>query len=138
MLSIAYGSAQKDTLRVHPPEGCYAGQGFEVFDTQQAAIVLEGKTLPVTRFVSRKGKRYEPVTYWVTIGGTRAAATDFEQKLAKLAYGFTGQVPDGLLVRVSSIDDNTQAAFDLQQQFLQDLLVKLDSQSRTRIFGAGF
>ena len=138
MLSIAYGSDQRDALRVHMPEGCYAGQGFEILAKQQNTMMINGKALSVTQLITQKGGRHEPVTYWINIGGTDAAATEFEQKIIKLAYGLTGQVPDGLLVRISSIDKNTEAAFVLQKQFLQDLVSALDAKARARVFGTGF
>ena len=49
-----------------------------------------------------------------------------DKKLEELRYGLHGEIPDGMLFRVSSIDTNTQSAFSLQESFVRDLLNSLE------------
>ncbi len=71
MLTIAYGSNQRDTVRIHRPEACYAAQGFVVTPPVNDQLELgsgQGHLLPVRRLVASAGPRYEPITYWTVIG----------------------------------------------------------------------
>ena len=43
------------------------------------------------------------MTYWFTVGDT-AIKNKLQQRMVEVKLGLTGQIPDGLLFRVSSID----------------------------------
>ena len=117
MLSVAYGGDQSDATRSHRPEVCYPAQGFQINSAQEGIIQLGNHSLRVRRLVSQLGNRVEPITYWITVGD-RIAISGTEQKLAQLAYSTRGIVPDGMLVRVSSIDNDTSKAYRIQEAFL--------------------
>lgn len=134
MLAVAYGGDQGDTLRVHRPEVCYYAQGFEVVSAESATLAMDGATLPVRRVVARLRARVEPVTYWITVGD-RPVAGSLGEKLAQLRYGLTGKVPDGVLVRVSSINRQVEAGFDLNAAFIRDLVAAMDAPARARVLG---
>ncbi|MFG6417034.1 exosortase-associated protein EpsI, B-type [Roseateles sp. DC23W] len=134
MLSVAYGGDQSDATRAHRPEVCYPAQGFQMLASSQNTLQLNGETLKVRRLVAQLGGRYEPITYWIVVG-EQVTATGVEQKLAQLRYGSQGLVPDGMLVRVSSIDRDDQAAFNLHGQFVADLARAMQGDQRGRVFG---
>lgn len=134
MLSIAYGGDQSDSMQVHRPEACYTAQGFQVLKETVGQLVTDYGVLPVKRLLAVHGQRNEPITYWVVVGD-KATPVGFQQKLQQIKYGLTGRVPDGMLVRVSSIDRNEAAAYDAQERFLRDMLAALPSQGRARIAG---
>lgn len=134
MLSIAYGGDQSDSMQVHQPEVCYAAQGFEVFGAVAGMLLTQYGELPVKRLIARQGNRNEPITYWVVVGD-KATLSGFTQKLAQLRYGLTGKVPDGFLVRISSIDPDRQSAYRLQEEFIKALLGALHEKDRARIAG---
>lgn len=134
MLSVAYGGDQSDGTRIHRPEVCYPAQGFQILSNQPAEVALADKALRVRRLVSKLGQRVEPITYWVVVGD-RAVISSSEQKLAQLSYGVRGVIPDGVLVRVSSIDPEAERAFGVQQQYLRDLAAALAPQAGARVFG---
>lgn len=134
MLSIAYGGVQSKELQVHKPEVCYASQGFQVGGmTKSQFDTPEGK-IPVMNLVAKQGARNEPITYWIRMGDSITRGW-FEQNLARLSYGLTGKVPDGLLVRVSSISNNEKEAYKVQQVFLMDMLQGLDKDGRAWLLG---
>ena len=134
MLSIAYGGDQSDSMQVHQPEVCYAAQGFEVFGAVAGTLLTQYGELPVKRLIARQGNRNEPITYWVVVGD-KATLSGLKQKLAQLSYGLTGKVPDGFLVRISSIDHDRQSAYQLQERFIKSLLGAMNEKDRARIAG---
>lgn len=134
MLSVAYGGDQSDNLAVHKPEVCYYVQGFEIFKIFADELITQYGKLPVKRLLAVKGNRNEPITYWVTVGN-KAVLPGLDQKLQQLRYGLTGSVPDGMLVRVSSISTDNERAYQLQANFIQDLLIVIDGKDRVRLIG---
>jgi EpsI family protein len=136
MLSIAYGGDQSKALQLHLPEVCYAAQGFQMLGQGADTLPTRYGALPVKRLVARLHERNEPITYWVTIG-EHATRAGIEQKLRRLAYGLSGQIPDGMLVRVSTIQAHDAQAYRVHDRFVADLLGALGPRERTRLLGAG-
>jgi EpsI family protein len=135
MLSVAYGGDQSDGMSAHLPEVCYPAQGFQVSGQKSVTLALAGRTVPATTLLTRLGGRYEPVTYWLTLGET-VAATRTARKLAQMRYGLKGMIPDGMLVRVSSIDRDADRAFQLQARFLDQLIAAIPGDQLSRVVGA--
>ena len=135
MLSIAYGGDQSRALQVHLPEVCYVAQGFEMVKVGEGALATRFGQVPVKRLVARQSSRNEPITYWITVGD-KAIKSSFEQKIQRLAYGLAGQIPDGMLVRVSTIQADERHAYRLQDQFVGQMLDALAVGDRVRLLGA--
>ena len=135
MLSIAYGANQSRALQLHKPEVCYASQGFRVSNQQLGQWQFDGITLPTMHLVGSLGQRIEPVTYWMRIGDDIARGW-YEQNVVRLKYGTRGQIPDGVLFRVSTIAQDAKASYDLQRQFVQEMLATMTPQSRAVFVGA--
>ena len=134
MLSVAYGGDQSDATRAHRPEVCYPAQGFQILSGSVGRLSLPGQDLAVRQLVAAQGGRNEPITYWITVGD-RVAISGTQQKLAQLAFTTRGVVPDGMLVRVSSIDRNNAQAFALQQQFVAAMAASMPAASRALVMG---
>jgi len=134
MLSIAYGSNQSDGLQVHRPEVCYPAQGAQLLSTLNASLPTQWGAIPIRKLTTQFGPRHEPVTYWVMVG-EHAVIGSLQGKLAQLSYGFRGQIPDGMLVRASTIDPDDERAFAQQARFLQDLLAAVPPETRKRLSG---
>ena len=134
MLSLAYGGNQHEGMNTHRPEVCYPAQGFELLSSRPDNMTVLGRTLPLHRVVARMGQRNEPISYWVVVGDE---LTEFgiKHKLITLKYGITGRIPDGMLVRVSSIDRDEQHAYRLQDKFITAMLSALSDQDRARLLG---
>jgi EpsI family protein len=135
MLSIAYGGDQSKSLQLHLPEVCYVAQGFQMLKEKPDALATRFGTLPVKRLVARQDRRNEPITYWITIGD-KAVMSGIEQKLQRLAYGLSGKIPDGMLVRVSTIQANEDDAYRVQDRFVEDMLDVMAPRDRARLLGA--
>jgi EpsI family protein len=136
MLSIAYGGDQSKALQLHLPEVCYVAQGFQMLAAADGVLPTRFGALPVKRLVARQDMRNEPITYWITIGN-RAVLSGIEQKLQRLAYGLSGKIPDGMLVRVSTIQADAGAAYRVQDRFVNQMLDALAPPDRARLLGAG-
>ena len=137
MLSVAYGGDQSDATRAHRPEVCYPAQGFQVLSNVDGVFqATPDFSLPVRRLVTKLGGRNEPVTYWIVVG-ERVALSGTQQKIMQLGYSVRGIVPDGLLMRVSSIDANSKRGFALQEKFLASMLPAVAPEMRYRVFGKG-
>lgn len=134
MLSVAYGGDQSDGMSAHLPEVCYPAQGFELRGQQYASVDVAGRRIPVKRLRTQLGGRFEPVTYWLTLGEA-VAATRTDRKLQQIRYGLRGEVPDGMLVRVSTIDRDADRAFGLQLAFLQAMAASISDAYKSRILG---
>lgn len=135
MLSIAYGGDQSEGLGLHRPEVCYAAQGFSVDSDKVEDLDTAFGHLPVKRLMAVNGERHEPISYWITIGN-ELIKPGIGQKLTQIRLGLTGTVPDGMLVRVSSIGTDTAAGYRLQDKFVNDLLNSVSQETRTRLIGA--
>jgi EpsI family protein len=135
MLSIAYGGDQSKALQLHLPEVCYVAQGFQMIKEDEGALPTRFGELPVKRLVARLHERNEPITYWITIG-EHAARAGIQQKLRRLAYGLSGEIPDGMLVRVSTIQANDTQAYAVQDRFVTDMLGVMAPRDRARLLGA--
>ena len=137
MFSVAYGGDQSDGLTVHQPEVCYVAQGFKLEWTRPAAMKLEGLTIPVRQLLTTLGRRVEPITYWILVGD-QAIISNTERRLVTLRYGLKRRIPEGMLVRVSSIDPSidTTPAFQLQAHFVQEMVAAIPPEHRAWVIGS--
>lgn len=136
MLSVPYGANQSDGLAAHDPQGCYPAQGFQIMSTSKDVLQTEQGLLPIRRMEARSGARHEMVSYWFTVG-EHAVNSDWERKKRQLHYALRREIPDGLLVRVSSIDNDSADAYAVQQEFIQSLLRVLPPDALARVAGLG-
>ena len=134
MLAIAYGGDQNDMMQVHKPEICYTAQGFHVENSHDSPFRTDFGSFTVRKMLAVKGARLEPVTYWVTIGN-KVAVNPIQWRLERIRYGLTGVVPDGLLFRVSTIGENIDDEYSVQQQFVAELMNKIAPDARERLLG---
>jgi EpsI family protein len=136
MLSMAYGDDQRGALQAHKPEVCYPAQGFQLHSNQLGQLATPHGNVEVRRLSTSLGQRAEPVTYWFTVGD-QVIQNTMQKRLAEIKLGLTGQIPDGLLFRVSSIDADTKRGFEMQQRFAADLLASVPPATRKRLSGLG-
>jgi EpsI family protein len=135
MLSIAYGEDQRDNMQAHHPEICYPAQGFQLISNNKSHITTPFGDVPVRRLETKLNEnRYEPVTYWLTVGN-QSTLGGINKKLIEMKYGLHDQIPDGLLFRISSIDRDTTSALILQEQFARELITRLPAEQRSRLTG---
>lgn len=137
MLLVAYGPVQNYRLKSHRPEICYTANGFRISNKFKSQISYRDNAAPInlTRLTTERETRLEPVTYWMRIGNDIATGP-VESQMVRLKYGLHGLIPDGALIRVSTIGLSPEAAFKLQDRFIRDLLAAIPPQELKFFTGA--
>lgn len=135
MLSVAYGANQSRALQLHKPEVCYSAQGFRITAIEKGQWQLPGAVIPTMHLVGVLGPRVEPVTYWMRIGDDIARGW-LEQNTVRLKYGTRGLIPDGVLFRVSNVSTQPKEAYELQRQFVEELVAAMNPKAREVFLGA--
>jgi len=136
MLSIAYGKSQQDGVEVHTPDVCYPAQGFQISNKVISELTLSAKYKIKTRvMLSTKNERVEPIIYWTTLG-RNIYNSHWEKKVIEFKYSVENKIPDGMIVRVSSIDSDSSHALKMQSEFVKQLYNTMGSdKSMSRFFG---
>jgi exosortase B len=135
MLTIAHGGDQSDALKAHRQEACYAAQGFEIRSLEHGRLSTAGRSIPVTRLHAVRGDRSEPVTYWFTMGD-RVVLGRLERLRVQVENGVAGRIPDGLLVRVSSLSGDVPGAYAAHHAFVDALMGATPADQLARFVGA--
>lgn len=134
MLSIAYGRTQSDNRAVHYPEACYPAQGLPLLSSEVARASIGGVDIPVKHLIASRAGHLEPITYWATVG-ERVVLNGSTHKLAQMRYSADGYIPDGMIIRASSIGDEPQREYQTQLRFLSDMVAAVDPVFRPRFIG---
>jgi EpsI family protein len=138
MVAIAYGRRQTQEIKIHRPELCYSAQGFEVRELGSRVVRLSDSVrAESTVLLTQNRARAEVVTYWIRIG-ERLASGPWDMRWAIFRAGLGGRVPDGVLVRASSLTASpagTERELAVHQEFLAELY--RDVPAATQRFLAG-
>jgi len=134
MLTVAYGGDQSDALKAHRQEVCYRAQGFDVHAIQGGKLRAAGREIPVTRMFAVRGERSEPVTYWFTMGD-RVVRGRLERLRVQVENGLAGRIPDGMLVRISSLSPDAASAYAAQDAFMSAIVASIPPADAARIVG---
>jgi EpsI family protein len=135
MLSIALGIDQSQATQLHRPEMCYRTQGFVIDDIRYDMLNSPAGTIKLTRLITHAQLRREPVSYWIRVGKHNARGS-LEMNLSRLALAARGYIADGLLFRVSEISGDPNSSFQLQDQFMDDLITALPAPERAALVGS--
>jgi len=134
MLSMAYARHAERSI-LHRPEVCYPAQGFLIEQASQSVqLMTQVGAIDAAQLVARRGLRSEPITYWVVVGREQ---TQFgtHMRILQVKRGLVGVIPDGLLVRVSSIGQEDGVEFATQHRFIEDLVKVIDKTDLSKIVG---
>jgi len=134
MLTIARSGNQIGRRQVHLPEICYPSQGFTVEKLPSAKVGTTYGPISAQRLMATKRTRYEPVTYWQTMGD-QVVHTQWEKRIIQIRATLTGENPGGLLFRVSSIDAESEHAFAVQEKFVADMMASISPDARKKLSG---
>ena len=103
MLLIAQSPAQDGVLQVHRPEVCYPASGFALSQARVVPLARPGGAPIAARaFAAEGSERTEQLLYWTRIG--HELPTNWSsQRMAVIRANLAGAVPDGVLVRISTV-----------------------------------
>lgn len=126
-LAIAYGALQRQEVKIHRPDLCYYAQGFEIESLLPEQITLSsvGHKVAGHRMQVKSGSDQQLVSYWMRIGDIFSQSA-WQTRLYLIKEGLKGNVPDGVLVRVSSTIEASSASKQMMavehQSFLDALM----------------
>lgn len=141
MLALAYGSHQRQEVKIHRPELCYTAQGFEVLRRSPVDLPLLGisaQPARAARMLVQGADRVETVSYWIRIGDLYSRGA-WKTRSYIFTEGLSGRLVDGILVRVSQVVPDAASAtpqrFALQEDFLVQLVRALPADARSLLVG---
>lgn len=136
MLSVAYGDNQSFSKQLHRPEACYSSQGFTIEKVYEEKLQVNNQSIVVNRMLATIGSRIEQVTYWIRIGDGLISGPATALNIARLKMSLKGYITDGLLFRVSEVNENQQDAHQLEDQFIHEFLEALNPSQKNIMVGS--
>jgi EpsI family protein len=134
MLLAAYGKTQSDALQLHRPEVCYPAVGYAIESSAAVNVALPGGAqLPVRKLVVTNSERRENILYWTRVGELLPQSGE-EQRAARFKNAFQGLVPDGVLLRCSTLGDS-DAGFKILNGFIEELIQATAPAKRPALVG---
>ena len=128
MLLLAYNNAQDGVLQVHRPEVCYPVGGFELSETRPFDIPSANRIVPANMFTATGPDRVEQVAYFTRLGDSFPRSWA-EQRMAVIRANLAGDIPDGMMMRVSALridqSEARQLLADFSRQFIESANPKL-------------
>jgi EpsI family protein len=120
MFLVAYNNRQDGVLQIHRPEVCYPAGGFVLSPVMPLDIPLpQGAPLPAQIFAAKGEQRNEVVTYWTRVGPVFPREWS-EQRLAVARANLQGYIPDGTLVRLSTVANDIASVTPMFEDFIAD------------------
>lgn len=121
MLLVAQSGSQTGVLQIHRPETCYTAGGYHISAVTPQPIPVGSTVVPANRMDASADDRTEHVIYWTRVGD-RMPASWKQQRLAVAEQNLRGIIPDAILVRVSTVSDDAEAASATLQAFVKELI----------------
>lgn len=125
-LAIAYGALQRQEVKIHRPDLCYYAQGYEVQSLvpETFALATLKQSIAGQRMQVSSGEQQQLVSYWMRVGDL-FSQNAWQTRLYLIKQGLSGNVPDGVLVRVSSVmDGDNKRHLAAEHQSFLDALIK--------------
>lgn len=136
MLLIAYSNLQDGMLQIHRPETCYPVGGYQLSDSHIVDVpVATNKSIPCRFFTADSPARTEQVLYWTRIGRMMPGKW-IEQRWAVVDANLRGEVPDGLLVRMSMVTTDPKVALAGLSAFALQLTSLISPKMQKILIGA--
>lgn len=136
MMMIAYGSSQNGMLQVHRPEICYPASGFSLTPSLPVTVIAGDRRIPANFFTASRDLRTERVLYWTRVGEALPRSWG-QQRLAIMASNLHRRIPDGVLVRFSTVGGDETTAVAALNRFAATLLAIMPPRGRRALIGDG-
>lgn len=134
MLLVAQSPGQDGVLQIHRPEFCYPASGYELTESRVHDIALAAdRNIPTRVFTATGPGRIEQLAYWTRIG--RDLPTSWaQQRLAVAEANFRGEIPDAVMVRISTISPDPGAIGQIDE-FAKQLIAAVPAPARPVLIG---
>ncbi|MEH6757984.1 MAG: exosortase-associated protein EpsI, V-type [Parasphingorhabdus sp.] len=121
MLLLAYNNEQDGVLQVHRPEICYPVGGFQLSETRKIGIAVAGRSIPANIFTAKSPRRTEQVIYFTRLGDAFPRSWS-EQRISVMRANLAGDIPDGMMMRVSVLGIDQQEAMTILTEFTREFI----------------
>jgi EpsI family protein len=98
-LYVGYYASQRQGDTIHSPQNCLPGAGWRPVMAERSTIDVDGRTIPVNRFIIQKGMDRQAVLYWYQ-GRSRVVASELANKAWLMLDAARLKRTDGGLVRL--------------------------------------
>jgi len=130
MLLIAYSNTQNGMLQVHRPEVCYPAGGYTLSETQTKTLDVTPEIhIPARFFSAESASRTEQVMYWTRIGN-ESPTSWIDQRAAVVRANLKRVIPDGILVRTSTVLADYASAEPVLKEFVSAMVRHLPPRGR--------
>jgi EpsI family protein len=129
MLLLAQSAGQTGFLQIHRPETCYTASGYQISTVQPHPIQVGSKVIHSLSMDARADGPTEHVIYWTRIGD-RMPISWKQQKLAVAEQNLRGIIPDAILVRISCVTNDGEAARAQIDSFVRTLVASIPANMR--------
>ena len=120
----------------HDQQVCYRAQGFVIASVGEADLPLANDAMKAIAFSGRRGDLVEDVMYWRITGGEfESGGNIWRHRLNEIGKTITGNIPDGLMVRVSSRRPADAPASTVNAAFVQAFFKSLTPAERAQLAG---
>ena len=128
--------------KIHEQQVCYKASGFEVSPLHIVSILTGTGSIEVRAFTASQDARKDDVAYWMVIDGIRERDIDKRNPIVRqflqllyLPSFFRGELPDILMVRVSSVRLTNGQPTTAHIDYIKEWLKTISSADRQRITG---
>lgn len=129
MLLMAQAGSQTGFLQVHRPETCYTAGGYQITPLAPHRIPIGQSYIQANTMDATSGGPTEHVVYWTRVGD-QMPQTWREQKLSVAEQNLKGIIPDAILVRISVVSQDGDAARAMINEFVQTLIASVPASTR--------
>ena len=120
MLLIAQSGRETGILQIHRPEICYAAGGYHLSGIHPHQLRVSGGALPTMALAATADARTEQIVYWTRIG-RHLPLSWVQQREAVAVDNLHGIIPDAVLVRVSTIENDQPTALAAIDHFVSEM-----------------
>ena len=132
MLLIAQSAGQTGILQVHRPETCYPASGYQISAVTEHDIEVGPSALTTNSLSATNEGMTENIIYWTRVGD-RIPTTWKQQKLDTAEANLRGIIPDAVLVRISTVNNDEAAGRATLDAFTKMLIASVP-RSRRPVF----
>ncbi|MGQ0277047.1 exosortase-associated protein EpsI, V-type [Sphingopyxis sp. Q841] len=135
MMLLAYNNAQDGVLQLHRPETCYPVGGYALSGTREVDIPVGGRRIPANFFTATGPDRVEQVQYFTRLGDA-FPRNWAEQRMAVIRANIAGDIPDGMMMRVSTLGMDAPEAETLLDEFSRSFILHSNARLQHLLLGA--
>lgn len=135
MFLAAYNSIQLNNVQLHRPEVCYYASGFAINVSKPVDINVGAPfPVPARNVVAKLGSRNENILYWTRVGSEFPQSQPL-QRVSMTKANLEGYLPDGLLLRMSVVNPDTDLSYQQMNGFIRDLVKDSGPATRRLLIG---